>query len=302
LTIEGRPHAPGEQIDGSYRVVTPGYLRAMRIELVAGQDFTARDREGAPRKAIVNQRLASLAWRGENPLGKRFSDVGGGEDEQAWLEVVGVAADVRSGNLGSDSRPEFYVPLRQTPGYVWDQTGGASLSLVVRARRDPAALADALRRAVAKVDADLPVYDLMTMDDIRRSAVAPSRFNSLLLTAQGLVGLALALVGIFGVVSYFVTQRTQEIGLRMALGATRGKVLRLVLGQALKPVIAGLVLGLAGAALVGRSLAGWLYGIEPAEVGTFAVLGALLATAALLAAYAPARRATGVDPSRALAP
>jgi ABC-type antimicrobial peptide transport system permease subunit len=216
--------------------------------------------------------------------------------------VVGVAADVRSGNLGSDSRPEFYVPLRQTPGYVWDQTGGASLSLVVRARRDPSALADALRRAVADVDADLPVYDLMTMDDIRRSAVAPSRFNGLLLTALGLVGLALALVGIFGVVSYFVTQRTQEIGLRMALGATPGRVLRRVLGQALKPVALGLVLGLAGAALVGRSLAGWLYGIEPAEPGTFAVLVAFLSAAALLAAWAPARRATGVDPSRALAP
>jgi ABC-type antimicrobial peptide transport system permease subunit len=184
---------------------------------------------------------------------------------------------------------------------MWDMTG-ASLSFVVRAEKDPAKLASPLRRVVAEVDPDLAVYDVATMDEVRGAAIAQSRISGLLLTALGLVGLVLAVIGIYGVVSYLVNQRTQEIGLRMALGATPWRVLALVLGQASKPVAVGLALGLAGAAFLGKLLSGMLYGIEPVELGTLAALVALLLAAALLAGYLPARRATGVDPSRALSP
>lgn len=301
LTLADRTLPSSERIDGSWRVVTPGYLRALRIRLLAGRDFTAHDREGTSRVAIVNQSLARLAWPGEDPLGKRFSDSGGGDDPSHWLEVVGLAADVRSGNLATASPPGFLVPLRQAAGHMWDMTG-ASLSFVVRAEKDPAKLASPLRRVVAEVDPDLAVYDVATMDEVRGAAIAQSRISGLLLTALGLVGLVLAVIGIYGVVSYLVNQRTQEIGLRMALGATPWRVLALVLGQASKPVAVGLALGLAGAAFLGKLLSGMLYGIEPVELGTLAALVALLLAAALLAGYLPARRATGVDPSRALSP
>jgi putative ABC transport system permease protein len=176
------------------------------------------------------------------------------------------------------------------------------MALVVRAAGDPALVAPGVRQAVLTVDPRLPVFDLLTMEQIRTSLAATTRFNMLLLTVLGAIGLLLAAGGIYGVIAYFVSQRTQEIGLRMALGATEGGVLSLVVWQAMRPVLLGVAVGLAGAAAAGRAIAGLLFGVSATDPATFAGVVLVLATAALLASWLPAKRASRVEPSRALAP
>lgn len=303
LEIEGKPLSGEEQIEGNTRQVSSGYFRTLGIPL-KGRDFTGGDRPGAPRVAIVNETLARRAWPGEDAIGKRFSywTEGEGEEERpAWHVVVGVAGDVRQQELTEDARPELYVPVAQASEDLWGDRD-VSMAVVVRTAGDPAALAAPVRQAVLRVDPRLPVYDVATMEQIRATWMATTRFNMLLLTTLGAIGLVLAVVGIYGVIAYFVSQRTQEIGLRMALGATEKRVLAMVTYQALRPVLAGLAVGLAGAAAVTRVLSSLLYGVTATDPATFAGVLVVLAVAALLASWIPARRAARVDPSRALAP
>jgi putative ABC transport system permease protein len=298
LDIEGNPLPPGQEIHGSTREVTPGYFRTMRIPLLRGRDFTAADRKGAPKVAVVNQALARLAWPGGEAVGKRLAYTG--EDDQPdWIEVVGVVGDVRLGHLEDEEvRPGFYLPMDQS-----DLIGGdISTAVVARTAGDPASLAAAVRRAVATVDPRLPVFELATMEEVRASSAATARFNMLMLTSLGVIGLLLAAVGIYGVIAWFVSQRTQEIGLRMALGATQGKVLAMVTWQAMRPVLVGLGVGVLGALAATRLLGGLLFGVTATDPLTFAGVLAVLAAAALLASWVPARRASRVEPSRALAP
>lgn len=297
LAIESQPRQQGEEIHGSSREVTDNYFRVLGIPIVRGRGFTAADRKGAPQVAIVNQTLARQAWPGADPVGQRLAYTGD-ETGADWIEVVGVVGDVRLGNLDSEVRPAFYVPMAQSRLPRED----LSVALVARTGGDPAGLAPSLRSAVHEVDPRLPVYDVATFDEIRSFSTATERFNRLMLTALGVIGLLLAAIGIYGVIAWFVSQRTQEIGLRMALGATQGRVLGMVTWQAFRPVLAGLAVGVVGALAATRVLSGLLFGVTATDPLTFAGVLAVLATAALVASWVPARRAARVDPTRALSP
>ncbi|HKG93548.1 MAG TPA: ABC transporter permease [Gemmatimonadaceae bacterium] len=270
-----------------YFVVSPDYFRALRIPLLRGRAFTARDRPGAPPVMIVNQAAARTIWAGDDPL--RVPVAGDGET----IAVVGVVGDVRYEDIESPARPAIYVPYPQSPR--------ARGTLVLRtAAADPAALAGALRRELRALDPGHAVYDLKTMRERLHDATARSRFSTTLLGAFAAVALLLAAVGIYGVMSLAVAQRTREIGIRMALGAARGRVLSMVLAQAMALAGAGVAAGFAGAVLATRALGAILYGVTPLDPLTYAASGVLLALAAAAAALVPAVRATRVNPLEAL--
>lgn len=300
-SIETRPLPPEERMNANHRLVTPGYFRTLAVPFLAGRDFGPADREGAPRVVVVNQTLAREAWPGESALGKRISMWSDEDDAPVWLEVVGVVGDIRQGRLSQDVRPEVYYPLAQVPPFLWDDAD-VTFALVARTVGDPARSSSAIRKAVLAADPSLPVYGMATMEEIRATSLALTRLNTMLLAGLGVIGLLLAAVGIYGVIAYFVAQRTQEIGLRMALGATEGRVLKMVVLQALRPVGVGLALGLAGAFAATRALKSLLFGVSASDPVTFAGVVCVLLAAALLASYGPARRAARVEPTRALAP
>ncbi len=287
---------PGEDLEGNVRVVTPGYFKTLGVPLLAGRDLDGRDRQGGRPVVVVNRALARQAWPGREAVGQRLWYY-----DKAWLEVVGVVGDIRQGNLSDDIRPELYVPLEQAPSFAWS-ADDISMALAVRTVGEPAVLAPSLRQAVRAADPAVPLYSVATLEDLRAALFALTRLNTLLLLGLGVIGLLLAAVGIYGVIAYHVGQRTQEIGLRMALGATEGKVLALIVGQAMRPVLVGLAVGVAGAAALTRVMAGILFEVSATDPATFAGVVLVLAAAALLASWAPARRASQVDPTRALAP
>jgi predicted permease len=286
---EGRAGEGDEGTSTGFNMVGPDYFRTMGTPLVRGRDFTEADREGAPGVAVVNETLAAALWPGEDPLGKRVSFEGAGGP---FLEVVGVARDGKYRSLGDRARPYIYRPVMQS--YE------PRMTLVVRTAADPRALAGAVREQLRALDPNLPVADVRTLEEQFDLSLLPARVAAWTLGGFGLLALALAAIGIYGVVSYTVAQRTREIGVRMALGAGRSDVLRLVLGEGLSVVGVGLALGLALSFAVTRVLGGFLYGVTASDPLTFAGVPALLAAIALAAGYLPARRAAGVDPMVAL--
>lgn len=301
LLPEGRPLAQENLIQGSFHLVSPGYFETLRLPVRRGRLFTAADRAGAPKVMIVNETLARMAWPGEDPIGKRIAccEGPGPNGEPPLKEVVGVVRDVRFAALGRDEGPAFYLPFGQEPDEAWGWLQGTMVA-VARAERDPGGLAEPMRRAVGRVDPDLPLYDLATLAERRAGALAAERFNGLLLALLGGLGLVLAAVGVYGILAYFVGQRTRELGLRIALGAPRGRIFALVLAQSLTPVAAGVAAGLALAAAAARLLESQLYGVAPLDPATFLTVAALLALVAAAAAAVPARRALAIEPARAL--
>jgi putative ABC transport system permease protein len=281
-------------------VVTPDYFRALGIPLRAGRFFTDRDVVGAHPPAsgnlavVVDEALARRHWPGQDPLGKRINT--SIDPDTVWSTVVGVVGHVRSGSLQSEGEPQIYLPFFQRPR--------ATLSVVVRGRgaaeRDPIRLAAAVRAAVRATDREQPIAKMHTMGELVERATARQRFNLLLLSIFAASALLLAAVGIYGVMSYTVAQRTSEIGIRMALGARPADVLRLVVGQGMRVALAGIAAGVAGAALLSRAMAGLLFGIRATDVVTYVGIAVLLAGVALVASYLPARRATRIDPLAAL--
>jgi predicted permease len=271
----------------------------MRIPLRAGRSFTDRDIAGAERVTVINESLARLAFPGQNALGKRVICCEGGPDDPRWKTIVGIVADTRFRGPSVETLPEFYLPMAQIPSEAWEWNQRA-MTIVARTSGNPAELAPALRAAVAAVDPMLPVYDFATMDERLGRALAQSRFNMLLLTALGAIGLLLSVVGLYGVLAYLVAQRSHEIGIRMALGATARDVLVLVGRQGMKLVIAGVVLGLAAAIIATRLLRELLFGVTATDPLTFVAVAVVLIIAGMLASIIPARRATRVDPTRAL--
>ncbi len=303
LLPEGRPLDRSEMIDTDLRLVSPGYFRALGLPLLQGRTFTARDDRRAPGVMVVNRTFAEEAWPGEDPVGKRVACCVDEDDPNLWKQVVGVVGDTRADGLGRPAPPEFYLPLDQAPPRVWVWLR-RSMYVAVRAapgRADARGLANDLRRAVRGFDPDLPVYDVATMDQRLAGSLARNRFQTLLLAGLGGIGLLLAVAGIYGVVAYFVSRRTREIGVRIALGASAGRVLGMALAQALRPVALGLVAGVAGALAATRLLAGFLYGVAPGDPATLAATALGLGLVGALAGYLPARRALAIDPREALA-
>ncbi|HXU36486.1 MAG TPA: ABC transporter permease [Blastocatellia bacterium] len=293
FVIEGGPAlAVADRPEVGERTVTPAYFEAMRIPVHRGREFTSGDREDTPRVVIINEALARRFWPGEEAVGKRLGFKAA--TPQVWHEVVGIVGDVKHQRLDADPKPEVYFAYQQYPDRF--------MSLVVRTAEpvEPGALITAIRDQVLAVDANQPVFDINTMDERMAKAVAPSRFIMLLLGVFAGLALILAAVGIYGVISYSVTQRTHEIGVRMALGAEAGDVLGLVVRQGMTLALAGIAVGLAGAFALTRLMSGLLFSVSSTDPLTFTLISLLLMGVALGACFVPARRATRVDPMIAL--
>ena len=288
--VPGQPEQPGQQNIAQFRLVTPDYFRAMRIPLRRGRLFDSRDRKGAAEVIIVSQKLADRLWPNENPIGKGLLVPDGLTPE--LRQVVGVVGDVRHDGLAEEAPIEIYRPFYQA---YWP-----FFTLVVRSSIDPMQLANAVRQAVSSVDKDQPVQSIRTMDELAADSVALRRASMVLVATFAWIALLLAALGIYSVMSYAVAQRTQEIGLRMALGAQPSDVLKLVTGEAMLLALMGIGLGLVGAFLLTRFLVSLLYSVQPTDPTTFAAVSMMLTAVALLASYIPAWRATKVDPVEAL--
>jgi putative ABC transport system permease protein len=288
--IEGRPPADPEHMPGaSYSVACPGYFRSMGIPIVKGREFTHRDTLDSPGVIVINGAMARQFWPKENPIGKaiRF----GGSDGPP-LTIVGLAGDVHYLGLDAPVASQFMRP--------YTQAGWPIMNIVVRTSYAPATFTAPIKKAIKAFLPERPVSDVDTMANIVRNSTGSRRVPMLLLSAFSVVALLLAAVGIMGVVSYSVTQRKQEIGVRMALGARGTDVLGLVLRGTMKWVLAGLAFGIAGSIGIAHVLGTLLYGVRPADPGVLSIVSALLAGVALLASYIPARRAANLDPIRTL--
>ena len=289
--MEGRPApAPGRKPRAEYRAVTAGYFETMRIPVKKGRTFDAGDRRGAPPVAVVNETLAAQVFPGQDPLGQRLRiGIGTDESDPRIFEVVGVVGDVRP---SIPAPPEIYVPHPQQ-SWSW-------MSLVVRASGDAVSLVGALRREVAALDSEQALYNVRPLLELLSDSLAARRFIMALLGGFALLGLALATVGVYGVLAESVERRRGEIGLRLAVGADAGDVLRMVVGQAARLAAAGVTLGLVAAFALTRVMQGLLFGVSATDPATFAAVAGVLATAALLASYLPARRAASLDPAAVL--
>jgi putative ABC transport system permease protein len=293
FSIEGRPPTTPDKWPGAnYRSVSPNYFRAMSIPMMHGRSFTERDIEGAPSAIIVNQALAQEDFPGENPVGKRITFGGPANEPIQWSEIVGVVANVRSLELREEAEPELYFSSLQNPF--------EGMSLVVRSVGEPAGSVGGIRQAVNEVDKSVPVSNFETMDHIVSESVTQPRFNLFLLGLFSVLALLLSAAGIYGVTAYMVTQRTHELGIRLALGAQVGDVLRMILGQGMAVILVGVLLGLGASFALMRVMKSLLFGVTERDPLTFVVITLTLMLTALLACYIPARRATKVDPLEAL--
>jgi putative ABC transport system permease protein len=289
--IEGRPPVAKEaQPMTDYRIVTPRYFEAMGIPLLSGRDVADTDTKQAPNVALINEAFAQRHFAGENPLGQRIKLIG---QERDPLSIVGVVGNVRHFRLDEPPSPEAYVPFMQNP---LSKTYQRSMTIVARTKADPGAVAGPLRAALISVDKSLPVYALKPMTEHLRDSLARHRFNLILLSVFGGVALALACIGVYGVISYGVAQRTQEIGIRLALGADRRDIIRLILTRGLKLVLPGVAIGLGAAFALTRWMETLLFDVRPTDPLTFTVIAAVLSLVSLVACWIPAWQATRVDP------
>ena len=292
FAIDGRPVPKSEEPGTQFRSVGLDYFRTMHIPLIAGRTFTASDTRTSAPVVIINQTLAHKFFPNENPIGKRIKPGVSDSGSSVMREIVGVVGDVRHRRLWRAPDPESYVP--------YDQVSLGGMTLVVRAASNPQALMPMIRNEMKRADAELPLYNVRTLEEYVSGSVAQRRFTALLLGIFAGIALLLAAVGLYGVMSYGVAQRTHEIGVRVALGAESGDVLRLVIGQGLRLTLLGVVLGWLGALGVSRFLSGMLYGVAGDDPLTFAAVAAVFVAVALAACYVPARRAMRVDPLVAL--
>jgi putative ABC transport system permease protein len=277
--------------------VTPEYFHLLQIPLLRGRLFNDGDDEKAPQVAVINQAMAETYWRGEDPLGKRLK-VGGGRAgvgqraSKTWITIVGVVADARTESLANASVPLIYLSLYQeTP---------KELAIFLRGDLNASAIPKEVQAMVQSVDPELPVYGAQTLDDAVSASLEQRRFSMAIVATFAITALLLAALGIYGVISYIVSERTQEIGIRLALGARQGTILQMVLRQGLGLAMAGAGLGLVGSVIVSHLMAGLLYGVMPTDPLTFVGVTLVLTGVALAACYIPARRAMRVDPMIAL--
>jgi predicted permease len=263
----------------------------MGIRLLRGRTFADQDDGKAAPVVVVTDAIARRSWPGQDPIGKRLH-LGGPQAKNPWLTVVGVVDDVRTLRIEEEPRPTIYRPLMQR--------SGLALSLALKTRTDPAQLRQPLAAMVRAVDRELPTFGVRALDELVAAATASRRFSTQLLTAFAGLALALAAIGIYGVMAFVVGQRTREIGIRIALGARSGEVVRMVLGEALTLAAVGLAAGLAAAAVLSRLVAAQLFEVRPTDPMTYTMIPVLLAATAALAVWRPARRAASVDPITAL--
>jgi len=288
-TVDSRAvSGPDASPEADWRPVTPGYFKALGISLVGGRYFEDRDTETSAPVAIVDETLARTYWPNEDAVGKRLKR-GGAASTNPWMTIVGVVRHVRYRTLEAQSRVTLYWPHAQNPY--------SSMSLALRTSSpEPSALAATVQREILAIDPDQPVYKVRTMGELMADSVARRRFAMLLLALFAVVALVLAAVGIYGVMSFSVTQRAHEMGIRLALGASRGSVFRLILGQSLSLTLAGVALGLAGSLVMAGLISSLLFNVKPRDPLTFSLVAVLLSLVALMASYLPARKATKVDP------
>jgi len=291
FAIEGRILPNGEIATAMYRLTCPGYFTSMGIPLLKGRDFDARDTLESQNVVIINEEAARRYWPDQDPIGQRFK-LGRRESANPWMTVVGVVGSVRHFGLDDVARREMFRPYSQA---AWPM-----MTVVTKTASAPAAFAVAVRTALQKIDPDLPVGRVSTMETVEQESLGSRRFPMLLLGAFGAVALLLAVVGVYGVVSHLVTQRTREIGIRVALGARRAQVLRMVVAGAMRPVALGLAIGAAGAVFASRLLGTLLFAVRPGDPAVIAGIAALLAGAAAAASLVPGARATRVDPMTVL--
>jgi predicted permease len=291
FTVQGRPEpAPGQKPNAKSDLVTPDYFRAMGISILKGRAFTDQDRKGAAQVVIVNETLARKEFGIQNPIGQQL-DFGDSKKSDVW-EVVGVVSDVHDFGLEEKVRGNVFRPFAQIPLPV--------VAFVVRTSGRPSNLTSVVKQAIWSVDKDQPIYKIVGLDQLANESLALRRVSSVLLGAFSALALLLAGLGIYGVMAFSVAQRTHEIGVRMALGAQPGSVLKMIAGYGMRIVIAGIAIGLAGSLALSRVIASLLYEMKPTDSLTFVVTSALLCFIALLACYVPARRAMRVDPIVAL--
>ena len=301
LLAEGKPFDLANLVNSQLQIVSPSYLSTARVPLKSGRDFTPQDTREHTFVAIVNETLARAMWPGENPIGKRFACCEPGPKgrmDPVWHEIVGVVADVHAQGLDRQPQPAFYIPLAQMPAAAWDWIG-RTMDLVVRTRGGVVPIHE-LQSTVASVAPAVPIYRLSTMQQKISSTLERSHFDTFLLAVFAATALLLSSVGIYGVLSYMVAQRTRDIGIRMALGASQGQIVWDVLGFGVRLAGIGLAVGLAGALAATRLLSSLLYGVRPTDSITFVAVSLILLIVALIAGYLPARRATRVDPIVAL--
>ena len=288
FTIEGR--VPASRADGagaSYRLTCPGFFHTLGVPILRGRDFTHQDAVNAPQVVIINEVTAARYWPGEDPLGKRIK-LGDASSNAEWMTIVGIAGNIRHFGFDSDLRREMFRPYSQAAWPV--------MTITVKTATDPLAAASSVRAALRRIDPEQPVTLIRTMDQVVFNSAGSRRFPMLLLATFAVVALLLAIVGVYGVVSYLVSQRTREIGIRVALGARRGSVTRLVVGRSLIPIAAGIVIGLGGALASSRLLQTMLFQVRPNDPIVLIGISCLLLAAAVAASWVPARRAAGVDP------
>jgi len=293
FVIEGREQGPGQ--DAQSRQVSAGYMETIGVKLRQGRFFDDHDDAQSQPVAVINETMARQFWQGEDALGKRFK-LGSVDSQNPWATVVGVVGDVKEMGLEAPAKAEMFFPYQQLPRMIWNMPR----DLAVRTTGDPMSVAAAVRQAVWSVDRNQPVSNIRTMNEILAEEVAQRRIGMTLLAAFASLALALASLGIYGVLSYSVAQRTQEIGVRMTLGAGRKDVLRMVLADGMRLAAAGVAIGLGVSFALTRLMAGLLFGVSASDPRTLAGVTLLLIVVALVACFIPARRATKVDPMVAL--
>ncbi|HET9532757.1 MAG TPA: ABC transporter permease, partial [Blastocatellia bacterium] len=290
--VADKPVPPRAELPSSAFIpVSAGYFETLGIRLVRGRTFTESDSSTSPHMTVINETLANRLWPGEDPIGKRLKQ-GWPEDQTPWREVIGLVSDLKLNGVDRDTPMQAYLPIVHEPA--------RSVAIVARTRGNPLALGPTLEQTIRSIDKELPVFGLRSMDQLLGNAIAQQRLTMALLAGFAVLALTLAAVGIYGVMSYAVAQRTHEIGIRMAMGASPGHVLKMIVGQGMMLTTVGTSLGLAGAFALTRLMSSLLFGVSATDPLTFVMFTLLLAIVALLACYIPARRATRVDPLVAL--
>ena len=297
FVIENRPAlSSAEQPRAKYRAISSGYFRAMGVPLVRGRYFDDADGENSPGAVIINDVMARRFWPGEDPLGKRMK---AGFDESNWCTIVGVVGNIKHAGLDAETNAEMYYPYLQVPPSLMSFVE-SSMAVVVKTSGDPTQIAAAVRGEISALDSDQPVFHVKRMAELLDDSVAQPRFRAVLLAVFAMVALALGITGLYGVISYSVSQRANEMSIRAAIGASRGDLMRLVLGEAVRLAVSGALIGVALAFVLGRSLAKLLFGVKPSDPLTMIGVPVLLVAVAMLAAYIPAWRAARTNPVAAL--